>query len=141
MQDFLILDGEPDQPLYVGRKFSDIDILSIPLQQGYVPFPGALDEVRISNIRRPFGGVGEVYLGSGDDLAKPLPKGAFEADQHTVALWHFDDGRLEFSDSSGHNLTMFAHEGALNPLGLAVTPLAKRGTTWAHIRIQDIGTQ
>ncbi len=66
-------------------------------------FAGYMDEVRISRVAR--------Y-----DVTKAdfTPRGAFEKDAETVALWHFDEpgGAGEFSDSSGNGHYLLGKNGA-----------------------------
>jgi hypothetical protein len=58
-------------------------------------FEGLIDEIRISNIFRYF-------------VQYEVPK-RFKPDEHTVALWHFDEGPGKFSykDASGHGHTLY----------------------------------
>lgn len=80
---------------------------------GYPPLDGQLDEIRISNVQR--------Y----DRDFSPL-RGPFKADAHTVALYHFDRGRvLEDASGNGHTLRFFSF------------PLRLRGklvTTWVVVK-------
>ena len=83
-----------------------------------LPFDGAIDEIRISNVARYPGG------------EAPKPPGRFENDEHTLALWHFDEpqGSAVYIDSSGHGNTLVASN--FRPVSLA----GKRPVTWAHIK-------
>jgi|GEM_PF-4697203 len=59
---------------------------------GYRNFDATIDEVRISNTAR--------YT---EDFTPPSPTDRFRPDQHTVALYHFDEGSGRFAlDASGN---------------------------------------
>ncbi len=66
---------------------------------GWLRFTGGLiDEVRVSNIAR--------YLP--EEFFVATPRGRLEADENTLALWHFDGGRSEWlkdATGNGHTLT------------------------------------
>lgn len=81
-------------------------------------FDGFIDEVRISNVVR--------YKSSFRPPSKP-----FEADENTLALWHFDEdeGEFRFADSSGNGNTLIA-KGS----GFGVEPKGKLSSTWANIK-------
>ena len=83
-----------------------------------LPFDGAIDEIRISNVARYPGG------------EAPKPPGRFENDEHTLALWHFDEpqGSAVYIDSSGHENTLV--DSNFRSVSLA----GKRPVTWAHIK-------
>jgi hypothetical protein len=86
-------------------------------------FDGFIDEVRISNIMR--------YKDS-----FKTPEGPFKADEKTVALWHFDEGKdycryCRFKDSSGNGNTLIGGNG------FPVEPTGKLSTTWTKIKSQD----
>ena len=64
-------------------------------------FDGLIDEIRISNIQR--------YEKKAPDDKIDIQK-RFEPDEHTVALWHFDERSedLSYKDDSGNSHTLFA---------------------------------
>ena len=94
---------EESDPLYFGGY------------PGYPPLDGQLDEIRISNVQR--------Y-----DRDFSPPRGPFKADLHTVALYHFDRGRiLEDASGNGYTLRFFSF-----PLRLR----GKLATTWAVVKRQ-----
>lgn len=65
-------------------------------QQRYAPFMGVVDEVRISDVAR--------YDGDYQ------PRSRLEADEHTLALYHFDEGEGQvLHDASGHG-----HDGKIS---------------------------
>ncbi len=144
LNEFTIFDGAPDEPLIIGRKFAESDLFElfedplIPMKLEYHAFHGAIDELRISNVAR--GGVGDmqVYLGTGADAPQnvPIPKRRFHPDEHTVALWHFNDRRTVFSDASQNALTMSAKKGAFNPIVFSVLTKGKVVTTWGRFKTQ-----
>ena len=72
-------------------------------------FAGYIDEVRISTVAR--------Y-----DVKKQgfTPRGKFENDVKTVALWHFDEpgGTREFSDTSGNEYHLVGKNGAQTDIPL-----------------------
>jgi hypothetical protein len=58
-------------------------------------FRGQIDEVRISSVAR-----------YDNDFAPPGPGGRFESDEHTLALYRFDEGAgdlLRDSSGNGHH--------------------------------------
>jgi len=135
LKEFTILDGETTELFVIGRKLTGSDLLDLHKRFEYTPFPGAVDELRISNVERGF--VDKLYLGTDKEGQRdvPIPKGHFQPDEHTVALWHFDNGRTVFLDASKNALTMFAREGAFNPIALFVPPKeGKAVTTWGRIK-------
>jgi len=142
LKEFTILDGVPDEPLIIGRKLAESDLFEdpfIPMKLEYHSFHGAIDELRISNVAR--GGVGDmqIYLGTGMDAPQnvSIPKRRFRLDEHTVALWHFNDKRTVFSDASQNALTMFAKQGAFNPIIFPVPPKGKVAATWGRIKCES----
>jgi len=87
---------------YITDVFVGLVLASAPLFVGVYGldkqphfFKGRLDELRISDIVRYKSPV-------------TLPNGPFTADEHTIALWHFDEpvGSQVFADSSGNNYTL-----------------------------------
>jgi hypothetical protein len=137
-----MLDGDPAKPLTIGRKLADNDLFAEDpwlLKLKYHAFHGAIDELRISNIVRGLVGEMQIYLGTCEDAPQnvPIPNGPFQPDEHTVALWHFEENeRIIFSDASKNNLKMFAREGAFNPIIFPVTPKGKVTATWGRIKNQ-----
>lgn len=77
-------------------------------------FRGYIDELRISTVKR--------YQNNFD-----LPKGDFQADDKTNALWHFN-GEQMFRDS--------AHGYTLIWSSFAVVPADKLTTTWGGIKVR-----
>ena len=79
-------------------------------------FPGYIDEVRISTVAR--------YDGTKDGFT---PRGKFERDAKTVALWHFDEpgGTQQFSDASGNARHLVGKNGAKTGIPLTVKAKAK----------------
>ena len=70
---------------------------------------GLIDEVRISDIARyPKKNIGDGLWRNVVDI----PEGAFEPDEHTLALWHFDgrgSQRLRDASGNGHHLSYDAY--------------------------------
>jgi len=97
--DFII---DNDEPLCVGG-FPEGYKTSIYVDGNYeivdaITFDGLIDELRISNIER--------YKANDKiDINKRL-----DPDEHTVALWHFDEGinQPQYEDASGNGHTLFA---------------------------------
>ena len=136
MDDFTILDGDPTKSLVIGRKLTDDTLSLIPGGFELTPFPAALDELRISGIAPELEGGMQIYLGIGNDRPPniSIPKRAFQPDKKTVALWHFDDKRMVFSDASQNGLTMFAKDGAFNPMIFPVLPKDLMMTVWGKVK-------
>jgi hypothetical protein len=88
-------------------------------------FAGYIDEVRISTVPR--------Y-----DVTKKefTPKGRFELDADTVALWHFDEpyGAKIFRDSSGNGYHLVGKNGATVRGPFAVNERKKIATSWGAIK-------
>ncbi|MFC1719084.1 hypothetical protein ACFL6S_35860, partial [Candidatus Poribacteria bacterium] len=86
-------------------------------------FDGLIDELRISNIER--------YEWKAA-REKIRIKERFQTDEHTVALWHFDEGpgALSYRDVSGNSHTLFA-TGQLE-----VSPRNSTSTLWGSIKDQ-----
>ena len=99
-----------DSPFYIG---------GMERENSY--FDGFIDEVRISNVVR--------YKSN-----FKLQEKAFEADENTLALWHFNEGKgnFRFKDSSGNGNTLIG-KGS----GFSVEPAGKLSTTWAKIKSED----
>ena len=87
-------------------------------------FAGYIDDVRISTVAR--------Y-----DVKKQgfTPRGKFENDVKTVALWHFDEpgGTRKFSDTSGNEYHLMGKNGAQTDIPPTVKTQGKLTTTWAQL--------
>lgn len=115
---------DSDDPLYIGglipgsKTFVFVDAEHIMTDP--TTFDGLIDEIRISSIQRYEQKV------PGDKIRVP---GRFKPDEHTVALWHFDENSfLEYKDASGNGHTLFASKE------LSVTPKASITTLWGKIK-------
>lgn len=98
-------------PLHIGKDYIRSDIAT---------FDGLIDELRISDEERyEYGETIEV-------------KEHVRVDEHTVALWHFDEGpdALTYKDSSGNGHTLFAAGQ------FAVDPKHKIPSLWGAIKEQ-----
>lgn len=90
---------------------------------------GLIDEVRISNIiRYPSGQLNKRFW---KDTIQ-IPRGRFEPDRHTVALWHFDfDGsggsRWRDASGNGHHLTYHGDY-------LGIEPTEKLAVKWGELK-------
>ncbi|MEO2004086.1 MAG: hypothetical protein ABGY41_08305 [Candidatus Poribacteria bacterium] len=90
-------------PLTIGGAFADVGRGWRPWGRYVGTLAGRVGEVRISSTARyPFEAVG------GDDANRLSVPGRFETDEHTVALWHFDEGAnaVEYADASGNGHTL-----------------------------------
>lgn len=113
----LILPADNDSPFFinfftdrVGRRFAFHQVK---------PFDGVLDEVRISSIRR--------Y--QDEDISTQIRR-KFEPDEHTAALWHFDEaGNAAFYVDASENGNILQRIG-----GVAVEPKAQLATAWGAIK-------
>jgi hypothetical protein len=91
------------------------------------PFMGIIDEVRISKTVR--------YTKDFD-----VPDRQFVSDDHTVALYHLDEGEGKFTEDSSGNKNDAELIGepkwvaSTVPLALAVSPGEKLATVWGAIR-------
>lgn len=101
-----IISQDPDRSRFVGDN---------------VKLRGYIDEVRISSVVRYVGPQWEV------------PKRKFEADKHTISLWHFDEppGLNRFKDASGNGYHLW-RSGVIG--GLAVEAQNKLATTWGQLK-------
>ncbi len=92
---------------------------------GWLRFTGGLiDEVRVSNIAR--------YLPA--EFFVATPRGRLEADENTLALWHFDGGRSEWlKDASGNGHTLTDVDLAY----LHVEGHGKLSTLWGKIKKRE----
>ena len=116
-----------DHPLYVGGLPAGAQ-MCLHIGEDYVPssvttFDGLIDELRISNVER------YDYKAPGEKIKI---KERFQPDEHTVALWHFDEGpgTLRYEDASGNGHTLFA-AGQLE-----VTQKRKTPILWGAIKEQ-----
>lgn len=93
-------------------------------------FPGEIDAIRFSKIAR--------YDIPGERVSGPFdPPERFEPDEHTLALWNFDEreGITRFSDASGNGKTLIGMNGASIGKPLAVRPTKVHLTTrWATLK-------
>lgn len=120
---------DTDSPLCIGGGLAPLPstfpgpFLGKPF---WVPFTGGfIDEVRISDI---------VRYPRFENLKGTIkvPRGAFEPDEHTVALWHFDvDGSpgSKWRDASGNG-----HHLTYHGTSLGVDPAGKLATTWGELK-------
>ena len=86
-------------------------------------FDGLIDEMRISGVER----YKQSVMGGKIDV-----KNRFQADEHTVALWHFDEGprSLVYQDDSGNGHSLFAAGE------LGVDPRNSTPILWGMIKSQ-----
>lgn len=86
--------GKGEKGIYIGGGFPESG-RRFSSQLREVPFDGYIDEIRISDIAR----YSEDY--------KP-PTAPFKPDEHTLALWHFDEGpgATQYKDASGKGNTL-----------------------------------
>ena len=98
--------ADTSDPLFVGGR------------PGYNSLKGWVDEIRISKGWRY--GAHEINID---------PPRRFQADQQTVALWHFDEGARasNYADSWVHGYTLLTS-------GISVDNDGKLATTWGHIK-------
>ncbi|MBT3267570.1 sigma-70 family RNA polymerase sigma factor [Candidatus Poribacteria bacterium] len=95
-----------DAPLVIGGmpSLSPADASSATHSVGSVR--GRVGEVRVSSTARyPYREGARSLDGYGPESVA----GRFEADEHTIALWHFDEGpgAKEYADASGHGHTLY----------------------------------
>ena len=122
---------DTDSPLCIGGGLAPLPstfpgpFLGKPF---WVPFTGGfIDEVRISDI---------VRYPRFENLKGTIkvPLGAFEPDEHTVALWHFDvddspGSKWRDASGNGHHLT---YHGT----SLGVESAGKLATTWGELKLR-----
>ena len=93
-------------------------------------FHGEIDAIRFSNIAR--------YDLPAKRGVEPFdPPHRFESDEHTLALWNFDEpaGADRFRDASGNGKTLIGMNGAVTSGALAVNPTnTSLTTTWGQIK-------
>ena len=93
-------------------------------------FHGEIDAIRFSNIAR-------YDLPTKRGIEAFDPPHRFESDEHTLALWNFDEpaGADRFRDASGNGRTLIGMNGATTSGALAVSPnRASLTTTWGRIK-------
>ena len=96
-------------------------------------FHGEIDAIRFSNIAR--------YDLPAERGIEPFdPPHHFESDEHTLALWNFDEreGANRFRDASGNGNTLIGMNGATTSGALAVNPTSTSvTTTWGRIKLRS----
>ncbi len=96
-------------------------------------FHGEIDAIRFSNIAR-------YDLPAGRGIEPFDPPHHFESDEHTLALWNFDEpaGTDHFQDASGNGKTLIGMNGAATSGALAVNPTSTSLTsTWGQIKSES----
>lgn len=93
-------------------------------------FSGYIDEIRISKVARYNFPVG------GEEAFNPPRR--LEADRHTLALWHFDDGNSAtlFADASGNGYHLIGRNGAKIVGTFSVNLSSSISTTWGEVKSQ-----
>jgi len=92
-------------------------------------FQGEIDAIRFSNIAR------YDCAEQDNDPFEPPPR--FFHDEHTLALWDFNDeeGADRFEDESGNGYTLIGMNGATTSSALAVNPAnTSLTTTWGQVK-------
>ena len=96
-------------------------------------FHGEIDAIRFSNIAR--------YDLPAERGIHPFdPPHRFESDEHTLALWNFDEpaGADRFRDASGNDNTLIGMNGATTSGALAVNPTkTSLTTTWGQLKAKS----
>lgn len=96
-------------------------------------FHGEIDAIRFSNIAR--------YDLPAERRIEPFdPPHRFESDEHTLALWNFDEPAAadRFRDASGNGNTLIGMNGATTSGALAVNPASTSvTTTWGRIKLES----
>ena len=96
-------------------------------------FHGEIDAIRFSNVAR--------YDLPAERGIEPFdPPHRFESDEHTLALWNFDEraGADRFRDASGNGNTLIGMNGATTSGALAVNPASTSvTTTWGRIKLES----
>ena len=99
-------------------------------------FQGEIDAIRFSNIAR--------YDCAEQDQAPFDPPPRFVSDEHTLALWDFNDkeGATRFEDTSGNGKTLIGMNGATAIGGTGVGNLEIRPdnsltTTWGQVKSES----
>ena len=96
-------------------------------------FHGEIDAIRFSNIAR-------YDLPTKKGIEPFDPPHRFESDEHTLALWNFDEpaGTDSFRDASGNGKTLIGMNGATTSGALAVNPRSTSlTTTWGQIKARS----
>ena len=96
-------------------------------------FHGEIDAIRFSNIAR-------YDLPAKKGIEPFDPPHRFESDEHTLALWNFDEpaGTDQFRDASGNGKTLIGMNGATTSGSLAVNPVnTSLTTTWGQIKSES----
>ena len=94
---------------------------------------GEIDAIRFSNIAR-------YDLPAKKGIESFNPPHRFESDEHTLALWNFDEpARADrFRDASGNGKTLIGMNGATTSGALAVNPMnTSLTTTWGQIKSES----
>ena len=92
-------------------------------------FHGCIDELRISNVLR--------YPEINEQIQFEPPKGKLKADNHTIALWHFEEpsSASVFFDASDYKRDLIAKNGAHVVAGSQnVSPFLKGLMVWGVIK-------
>lgn len=96
-------------------------------------FRGEIDAIRFSNIAR-------YNLPAGLKTERFDPPHRFFTDEHTIALWNFDEraGANRFQDASGSGKTLIGMNGVTTSGALAVNPADTSITmTWGQIKSES----
>ena len=96
-------------------------------------FHGEIDAIRFSNIAR-------YDLPAKKGIESFDPPHRFESDEHTLALWNFDElaGTDRFRDASGNGKTLIGMNGATTSGALTVNPVSTSlTTTWGQIKSES----
>lgn len=126
IEDILLERWIPRRDFVLGGYGEKVSFTASPRFRG--SFAGYIDEVRLSTVPR--------Y----DTRRRPFtPRGKFEPDEHTVALWHFDEpgGSETFFDSSGNRYYLAGKNGATVEGPLAVNGCGRLATAWSAIKADE----
>ena len=96
-------------------------------------FRGEIDAIRFSNIAR-------YNLPAGLETEPFDPPHRFFSDEHTIALWNFDEkvGANHFQDAAGGGKTLIGMNGVTTSSALAVNPTnISITTTWGQIKSES----
>ena len=96
-------------------------------------FHGEIDAIRFSNVAR-------YDLPAKKGIEPFDPPHRFESDEHTLALWNFDEpaGADRFRDASGNGKTLIGMNGATTSGALAINPRnTALTTTWGQIKSES----
>lgn len=119
---------------FVGGYTEDVEVFDGDrLKYRTTRFHGEIDAIRFSNIAR--------YDLPAEKGIEPFdPPHRFESDEHTLALWNFDEpaGADRFRDASGNGNTLIGMNGATTSGALAVNPMnTSLTTTWGQIKTRS----